>query len=376
MNNKLFLLYTTLFSVIYVGAVPTSPEPFYITQPDGTILYVHAVGDEYFHWLETLDNHVVTPSKDGYYEYATFDGEDIVPSGCIAKNTFNAHQIGENAIVSSHEIIDLLNSKRESVMTKMSSLIVNDDNNNDTKSSIRYTFSGNSLTEGNQKVLCILIGFPDKPFIKSKSDFENMWNQTNYNVEGSFGSVKDFYLENSYGLMNVTATVVGLYIAKKNSSYYATGNNISGSKVRELVEEVLIAAKSDVNFKDFDVNGDKYVDAVHVVFAGYSCDANPTRTDLIWSHHWALSTVVSQNGCKAKHYFITSELAGGSGTKIAPIGTICHEYGHQLGAPDYYSTAGYTGTGRWDVMGDGSWNINGRCPAHHNPYTKSIFIIG
>ena len=78
---------------------------------------------------------------------------------------------------------------------------------------------------------------------------------------------------------------------------------------------------------------------------------------------------------KAKEYFITSELAEDSGTKIAPIGTVCHEYGHQLGAPDYYCpNYTYPGTGRWDVMCTGSrngFNIDGRCPAHHNPYTKA-----
>ncbi len=80
---------------------------------------------------------------------------------------------------------------------------------------------------------------------------------------------------------------------------------------------------------------------------------------------------------------LTPELSGNSGTQIADIGGVCHEYGHILGAPDFYDTdkessgGKYPGTGYYDVMGDGNWNGSGdgRCPAHHNPYTK-IFIYG
>ncbi|HPB04863.1 MAG TPA: immune inhibitor A, partial [Prolixibacteraceae bacterium] len=60
------------------------------------------------------------------------------------------------------------------------------------------------------------------------------------------------------------------------------------------------------------------------------------------------------------------------------IGVICHEFGHSMGAPDYYDTnynetgdGQYPGTDSWDVMAGGSWNNDGDTPAHHNPYTKS-----
>ena len=236
-----------------------------------------------------------------------------------------------------------------------------------------------SLTKGNQKVLCILMEFPDRSFTKTKADFQNMWNQTGYNVEGSMGSVKDFYYENSYGQMNVTATVVGPYMAEHNSSYYATNGpeHIYQSNVRTLVREAIKAAKNDIQFANFDINGDNLVDAIHIVHAGYAQNVN-LNIGLIWPHQGALITAVWQNNYKAKEYFITSELAEDSGTKIAPIGAVCHEYGHQLGAPDYYGENNFIGTGDWDVMGSGSWNGpsngSGRCPAHHNPYTKAYIF--
>lgn len=377
MKLRLLLLIATLCIVAYVGAVPASPKPFNVTQPDGTIITLHMIGDEYYHWKETTDNQVVVLSENGYYEYATIQNNEIVPSGVRVSNVIDNLQskaIG-TSIADREQLVNLMMNKRSLVIAHMDSLtkaeeLLDPSSNSRASSTI-------SLTEGNQKVLCILIDFPDRPFTKSKADFENMWNQTNYNAEGAYGSVKDFYAENSYGHMNVTATIVGPYRATNNSSYYATGSNVENSNVRELVREAIKAAKDDIQFENFDTNEDKFVDAIHVVFAGYAYDASPS-TGLIWSHHWQLSTAVWQGLYRAKEYFITSELADGVGTKIAPIGTVCHEYGHQLGAPDYYTNNGFTGTGKWDLMASGSWNgptgWDGKCPAHHNPYTKAYIF--
>lgn len=281
-----------------------------------------------------------------------------------------------------NEMLKLMSDKRAATMAQIRAMEQAEEQEeigNTASETIQATSSQTSLTIGSQKVLCILIGFPDRPFVKTKADFEAMWNGINYHEEGSQGSVREFYEENSYHNMTVRATVVGPYVAKHNSSYYATnGNDIASSKVRELAKEAITAAKEDIKFKNFDVNGDKYVDAVHIVFAGYAADANES-TGLIWSHRWSLSSAVLQGLYKAKNYFMTSEFAGSSGFKIAPVGTVCHEYGHALGAPDYYDLNHiFPGTGYWDVMASGSWNgsdeydaTNGRCPAHHNPYTKA-----
>ena len=380
MKAKLILLFTAFLIAVNAGAVPACPEPFEVTQPDGTILTLHMIGDEYYHWVETSENQVVVQSEEGYYEYATILNNEIVPSGIKAVNRLGASGLATRSSLPNREqLVGLMMNKRTAIIAEMDSIRRAEEL---LEPSMNTRASNISLTKGNQKVLCILIGFPDRPFCKSKTEFENMWNKTNYNICGSRGSIKDFYNENSYGQMNVTATVVGPYMAKKNSSHYATNGSGSAtnSNVRQLVREALQAAKEEVEFADFDVNDDKIVDAVHIVFAGYAQDYNPT-VGLIWSHHWHLSTAVWQGLYKAKEYFITSELALASGNYIAPIGTVCHEYAHQLGAPDFYINSDYSGTGKWDVMGSGNWNgssdynyFRGRCPAHHNPYTKAYIF--
>ena len=378
MKTRFIILIVILLVVECVQAGSASPKPFDIIQPDGTVITLHMVGDEYYHWTETTDNQVVIRSEEGYYEYATIQNGEIVPSGVKASNTIVDAQLNMRAALPNREqLVDLMWSKRTAIIKEIDSLAQVEELS--VPASNTRASSNISLTKGNQKVLCILMEFPDRSFTKTKADFQNMWNQTGYNVEGSMGSVKDFYYENSYGQMNVTATVVGPYMAEHNSSYYATNGpeHIYQSNVRTLVREAIKAAKNDIQFANFDINGDNLVDAIHIVHAGYAQNVN-LNIGLIWPHQGALITAVWQNNYKAKEYFITSELAEDSGTKIAPIGAVCHEYGHQLGAPDYYGENNFIGTGDWDVMGSGSWNGpsngSGRCPAHHNPYTKAYIF--
>ncbi|MBP8790887.1 MAG: M6 family metalloprotease domain-containing protein, partial [Breznakibacter sp.] len=77
-------------------------------------------------------------------------------------------------------------------------------------------------------------------------------------------------------------------------------------------------------------------------------------------------------------YTIQPEIMAGRGnTAMSTIGVMCHEFGHNLGAPDYYDTSetgNNEGTGQWDLMASGSWNGNsGDRPAHHNAYQKSEY---
>lgn len=64
------------------------------------------------------------------------------------------------------------------------------------------------------------------------------------------------------------------------------------------------------------------------------------------SHKWTLSAAqgkgpwVSADGVKVDLYNISPSMFGQSGTNIGRIGTISHELGHFMGAPDMYDTNG------------------------------------
>ena len=57
---------------------------------------------------------------------------------------------------------------------------------------------------------------------------------------------------------------------------------------------------------------------------------------------------------------------------IDGIGTMCHEFSHCLGFPDYYDTdySGGQGMESWDLMCSGSYNGDGYQPAGYTSYER------
>ncbi len=390
--KKLFLISISFFTIfLNIGkmqAVTAYPYPVNFKQVDGSSLTVLIKGDEFLNWKETVDGYTLLHNKSGMLEYAILDNQtNLTPSGIIAvdidkrdakqllflsrtpkKLFFNKAQIS---------ISKQLRAIRDSEMVKMQKAP------GSTVSTETSSASNAFPTIGSRKLICILMGFADKPFtlkttdVDNRSDFNNLFNQVNYTAYGATGSVKDYYLENSYNQFNLTVDIAGPYTAINNMAYY--GNNTNGN-ARALVTEAVNAANANVNFADYDNDASGDVDGVYVIFAGYGEEAGGgSNPDAIWSHASGI-TPVTLDGKTVSRYSCSPELRGNSGTDITRIGVICHEFGHILGAPDYYDTnydktgdGQYDGTGSWDMMAGGNWNNAGATPAHHNAWTKVMF---
>ncbi|MCX6229989.1 MAG: M6 family metalloprotease domain-containing protein [Bacteroidetes bacterium] len=344
-------------------AVSAYPYPVEFTQPDGSKIMIKMKGDERVRWAETLDGYSVIFNKTGTYEYAVLDiDNNMIPSGKQAKNEANRSLKEKNYLSSIPKGIHY--SATQVQQFKMAW-------------NVYLTEATNVFpTTGNRNLVCILIGFTDVPFTKTNADFNNLFNQINYTVDGATGSVKDFYLENSYNKLNLTITVAGPYTAAHNMAYYGADNGSNHSiRAGELITEAVNAANPTVNFANFDNDNNGSVDGVYVIFAGYGQEAGAS-TDAIWSHASSIPTL-TLDGKTVSKYSCSPEFRGNTGGYITRIGVICHEFGHVLGAPDYYDTdyatnGQYDGTGDWDLMAGGSWNNGGRTPAHHNAYTKTM----
>ncbi len=168
------------------------------------------------------------------------------------------------------------------------------------------------------------------------------------------GSMRDFYLENSYGEFEVTGVTTVWYTAPENLAFYANDNNtgLSGGS-RKLVKEAVELAAPDVDFSEFDNNNDGLVDALFVVHAGPGAEEIftinfPDYEKYLWSHKASISPTINLNGVGVSGYTLEPE----NGT----IGVFCHEFGHELGLPDLYDTDGSSeGIGEWGLMGGGGW---------------------
>ncbi|MCG8700330.1 MAG: M6 family metalloprotease domain-containing protein [Bacteroidales bacterium] len=370
MKNKLivsFCCLAVLFNIFIINqlkAVSAYPNPIEIDQPDGTKLTVQLRGDEHVKWAETNDGYSLMYNKKGVFEYAISDGEGgMMPSGVAATN------------VRSSQVNDLLAKTPKNLRYSQGQVSMLKSIQNLKSAQSRKAFP----TKGNRKLVCILMGFKDKPFTKSRAEFDNLFNQLNYSKGAAAGSVRDYYEESSYGQLDLQVTVAGPFKASRNMSYYG-GNGSSGhdSRPRELITEAVNAADPTVNFANFDNDNDGTVDGVYVIYAGYGEEAGG-GANALWAHAWNINPI-RKDGKKVSGYSCSAELRGRAGSTITAIGVICHEFGHVLGAPDYYDTdytngGNFTGTGQWDMMAAGSWNRNGDVPAQHNAYTK-IYVYG
>ncbi|MCX6239784.1 MAG: M6 family metalloprotease domain-containing protein [Bacteroidia bacterium] len=358
----LFLFIFILLIAIDQSAfgIPAYPFPMEITQPDGTKIIIIQKGDEHVKWAQTIDGYSVMRNSNGIYEYTTLNSDnDMIPSGIQAKNESER----------SPSDIQFLNQTKKGlfVMKSISGMYLN---------SPQKAFPAS----GSRKLICILIGFTDKTFTKTKADFENLFNQIGYTADGATGSVNDYYSENSFNQLNLTVTVAGPFNAAHNMAYYGA-NNASGNDVNPgaLITEAITLADPTVNYSDFDNDGDGTVDGVYVIYAGYGEEVTGVSADAIWAHSSSISPL-TLDGKIVSRYSCSAELRGNSGTGITRIGVICHEFGHVMGALDYYDTdyatnGSYNGTGDWDIMAEGGWNNNGATPAHHSAYTK-IYTYG
>jgi immune inhibitor A len=250
---------------------------------------------------------------------------------------------------------------------------------------------------GTWQALIILIDFPDYRWdIQTDSNFPN--EQMLYTPEhfdnmlfslGSYkdpqsqsdytGSMRDFFLENSYGQFDVIGATTVWYTAAHPLAYYANGssglNGAYPNNARRLVEEAVDLAAADVDFSGYDNNGDGVVDALFVVHAGPGAEQIYSQNfsahyAYLWSHK---SSIPSKflDGVSVRGYTLEPQ----NGT----IGVFCHEFGHELGLPDLYDTnsaIASEGIGEWCLMGGGGWCFRagdelGTSPAHFSAWSKA-----
>jgi M6 family metalloprotease-like protein len=164
----------------------------------------------------------------------------------------------------------------------------------------------------------------------------------------------------------------------QNAAYYAyePQPNVNPNYPVFAREAITAAYNDGVDFSEFAVSGNQ-IEGVYCIYAGY--DKSVGASNSIWAHA-QLSFNWSYGGFLFKRYAASSELRSTAGSNIANIGTCCHEYGHVLGAYDYYDTDGtangeYDGTGYWDLQASGSHNDSGKKPATPNPRSK-VYTYG
>lgn len=321
MKRQIFIIISLLGIAIAANAVPARPGKFKYRQPDGSTLAVTLHGDEFGHWyVDESGNKLIADSK-GFLKHV---GDSEIS------------RIRSNAAAS--------------------------------RSAINRTRRVNRAnTTGTSHIPVLVVQFQDVKFrvAEPATKFDNLLNQEGYTYLGATGSVRDFFVDNSMGQYTPSFAVFGPVTVSGNCADYGENEDVAS-----IILEAAAQLDDEVDFSNFDGDGDGQVDMVLVYYAGYNeAEGGPSST--IWPHQYSVSSSQTFDGVRFGSYFCTSELKGNSGVRFCGPATTCHEFSHSLGLPDFYDTdyqdngmAG--GTYDFDTMCSGPYNNDGNTPPYFN----------
>ena len=345
-------------------AITAYPYPIHISSPLGDVtICLH--GNPNFKYAVTADGFPLLQDGNNWFFAASDENGKLYPSSYKAE----AEQYRNSELK-----LFLEKQSKEYLLKAIHSKAKQE--NKKSVSRLPQQHNQSKPIQGQRKALVVLMQFTDVKFSKTHDDFDALFNKKNYDIDGAKGSVWDYYNYVSYGLLDLHSDIIGPFDAQYEMDYY--GGNVGwGSNDKNphaLFQEALQKATDTVNLSDYDIDGDGYLDNIHIIYAGYGEEAGAS-SDAIWAHESTFETI-EKNGIKIDRYSCAPELRSNHGEGISRIGPHCHEIGHALGAMDYYDTdynlgGYYSGTGKWDVMASGSWNNEGITPANFNPYTKA-----
>ena len=231
--------------------------------------------------------------------------------------------------------------------------------------------------KGQKKGLVILVDFPDKQFVSGhdKALYEKITNEKGYSENGFIGSVSDYFSTQSNGQFELTFDVVGPVRASKSYKYYGgSASDGNDEPVDELVKEVCKQIEGQVDFTDYDWDGDGEVEQVFLLYAGLG-QADGGGNNTIWPHEYSLSlysggSAITLDGVTIDTYACSCELNGEKG--LDGLGTICHEFSHCMGLPDLYDVnyGGNFGMGDFSLMDCGNYLGNGLTPPNYTAWER------
>lgn len=215
---------------------------------------------------------------------------------------------------------------------------------------------------GTNRILVFAVDFPDYKFERRDpaADLKDMCfgPEELYNGDYPLESVFAYFERSSYGRMHLTGDVFN-YSAEYSIDHYEEENG------KALLEEVLAAYDEQLDYNDYDVNGDKVIDSVAIVVPSRVAEID--RDDDGIPDWWPYSVPYYgygvYDGLKAGTYCVNISSFGdrpGFNNRLA------HELCHAMGLPDYYrytpddlyGTDGMTGSAGCELMDEGYGDLS------------------
>ena len=453
-------------STSILSTITANPLPYHERQPDGTStppLYFRGNGQESY--VSDHEGYVVMRDEGGWYVYA----EEVVVDGNDHSDDDAVDQSRQSPLRQRHRRLDRLNVRSEQGSKQLkpgkhrlgtvdpatvpgsttlpprrsqasqlrqqhrtlTSITTGQKVRNSDREDVQHPSRGKFLS------LILLVRFADHldRDLPTKQQLMELYNRQDHPHDGTLddyihgtddshvaptGSIRQLFLQNSYGLLDSHAYVVDWITLSGTESEYANGD-YGFTKFREAITEALdrlatddamlsrlgldadaldVAATSTIANISNNTNGTMF-HGLGILHSGYGAEYggpdcfNKTNENRIWSHqagslgwvHPHARTNGRVNGTtitiddKGKHpavfqvpneYYVASALRNKCGSDIVRIGIIAHEIGHQLGLPDLYDkTWNGNGIGNYDPMSRcWGWDGTGLYPPVFSAWSK------
>lgn len=391
MNNKITRLAgAALLSVLTAGsamAVPARQMQREMEQPDGTKVTLTLKGDENFHYFETPDGYVVREAQDGWYRIVGNDGE-LTDMPALNKEQRSSEVKARMSLLSGQQAFDNMKAKVEAgskrTAYKLERLSSTRAKSAPSRANYQPQWDNTDKhflrafpAEGKQKVLIILVDYADVKWSYCDdpgSEMQKMLEEVGYSNYNCTGSAYDYFNESSRGIFQPEFDVYGPVTLPQRMEYYG-GNDQYGDDMNPqmMVVHACQILDDQINFADYDRDGDGVVDNIYIFYAGYG-ENEGASSKTVWPHSWDVRYAGENyafDNVLIGHYACSNELTY-NGNTITGIGTFCHEFSHVLGLPDLYATqyTGATTPGDYTLMDQGSYNNNGRTPPIYSAYER------
>jgi len=378
-KNLYYIIFVTIcFIVQQTHAAPAYPGVINYRLPDGTEISIFLHGDEHINWKSSLDGFTILSNRDGFLEYAVRDEN----TGDLKLSGVRVHNISERT----PEEVSFLSQQPTGLKFSAVQVEILHDlrrTKEDATSAWRGEEEPRLSLPPTVRVPVILVAFQDRPFTRTRADFEMLLDQLNNTSGGLTGSLRDYFLDNSFGQLDVRFDVFGPFtlpgpiIQFTNNTVTAGGTERCGGDSRNMARFAIDAANiNGANWALYSVDG-RHVNTVHIIYAGHGTEAGAPRCGSIWAHAWSFSPAREHQGFLIDRFSASPELRGSSGNNITHIGVIAHELGHSLlDIRDFYDTHpnNYGGRavdlGAWCIMASGNWNDGGRTPANFSAWAR------
>ena len=373
----LFVLSSNSYSMV------ANPFLKKVKQPDGKVLSVRYVGNEWNNYLIDNRGKILVRNKNGYWiEKGNYFNEKNSPS---LPRYFRDNPLNNKEFT----IKNLVQRKLRANFEKRRQNIDGVLNKNTLKSSA-YT----------HPVLVILVEFSNFSHIGTES---KDWARIFFGEEGK--SIRAYYREVSYGKADIVPVeenfnendgVVGWITLPY--PHPDTGGDITLENLR-IASDAIKQADNYVDFSLYDRNGDGIISSgelsIFIVVAGYEASYSPQYNPSIWGHKGYLFSQLGYPGvfcdgvlvgefsndpAKSGGYVEIGEWQQSDETDghMATIGIMCHELAHDMyGIIDLYDIDYSTyGIGCFGLMGAGAWgmseddNFPGETPVHFCAWSK------